>query len=110
MKTVKTKDYFGKEKNFIICFETSVLHETFSVGIDTTKPNEVSFFHVTNDKTKDNYTCLSTYFYFYDAYQKYNVSFEDDFKKEIKNYLKKTLVQRVEAGTLTIAQVKKLAE
>lgn len=104
-KYIKTWDYFGTEKLFIICFETLVLHETFAIGIDTTEPNEVSIFHVTNDGRKDNYTCLDTCFW--DVYEKYHFSFEEKFKKEIKIILKRVLTTRIKSGMITIEQIER---
>ena len=104
MKTVQAQDYFGNTSTFIICYETSVLHEWFAVGVDTVDMDEVSIFHVTNDGRKDNYRTLDTCFW--NVYQKYGYSFEDKFKKEIAKVLKDVLTKRVSCGMLTVEQIK----
>lgn len=104
-KIIRSEDFFGNISTFIICYETSVLHEWFAVGVDTADMDEVSIFHVTNDGRKDNYRILDTCFW--NVYQKYGYSFEDKFKKEIVKVLKDVLTKRVSCGMLTVEQIKR---
>ena len=106
MKTVWAKDFFRDYKYFNICFETTIMNEKFAVGVDTTKPNEVSIFYVMSGCGDDVYYCLNTCFW--DIFEKYHFSFEEKLKKEIAKVLKDILTSKVKAGKMTIEQIERM--
>lgn len=107
-KMIVTKDFFRNEKTFAICWETVCMGYTFAVGIDTTEPNEVSIFYVTNNGLKDDYEVLDTCFW--DVYQKYNFSFEEKVKKEMSKVIKGGLTRRLKSGKITVEQIERMAK
>lgn len=108
IRTIKAEDFFGELVDFEIIWETVCLTCTFAVGIQADKRDEFSIFHVTNIDGKDIYHILETGFL--DDYYKYSFPVVEKVKKEMKRVIAKVLTTRVEAGMITIEQIKKWAE
>ena len=96
IRTIRTKDFFGKSANFEIIWETVCMTCTFAVGIQT------------NMGGNDIYTILDTGFL--DVYQKYGYLVEEKVKKEMKKVIKRVLTARVKSGMITIEQIERWAK
>lgn len=107
-KIISTNNYFGELVDFIICWETVCMTCTFAVGFQTDKQNELSIFYVTNIGEKDIYNILDICHL--EVYQRCGFSIEEKVKKEMKKVIARVLTTRVEAGIITIEQIKKWAE
>lgn len=105
IRTIKTRDFFGRPVDFEIIWETVCMTCTFAVGIQTDKRNEFTIFHVTNMGGNDIYTVLDTGFL--DVYQKYGYLVEEKVKKEMKKVIKRVLTARVKSGMITIEQIER---
>lgn len=108
IRTVKTRDFFGRPVDFEIVWETVCMTCTFAVGIQTDKRNEFTIFYVTNMGRDDIYTVLDTGFL--NVYKKYNYSVEEKVKKEMKKVIKRVLMARLKAGMITIEQIERWAK
>ncbi len=89
-KTIIAQDYFGNKSTFLTVWEGDCLGYTFLAGVDCKNKNELSLFFA--PKGKKYYITLNTYFI--DVFQKYNYSFSDSLRKDIKKFIVKDLLYK----------------
>ena len=108
MKTVKGYDFFNKETDFDIVWEefrSDLFNYTFALGIDHADRNELSLLSVRGWFGKDRYDTINTYFL--NMFTNEPNYLMECVKKDIAKYLKTSLTNRFQCGTITIEQIER---
>lgn len=89
-------------------FFSNLFNYTFALGINQANKNEMVLFHVYGWQGKDEYSVISLFYL--DTVDNNANLLTEYVKKDIARFLKKSLTNRVQSGTLTIEQIERMAK